>query len=375
MNKMVLHTPTLYSVSSTGKVKEWTVSVEGNPDGSATIIRNHGYHGEKIQRIEKVISNGKNIGKSNETTPYQQAVSEALSLRQKRIDLGFTEVIPNLDTYVETELPMLAQPFEKRKHNIKYPAYVQPKLNGVRCLAKKVSNDKIVYISRKGKEYTTLEHLTPDLLKRMSVGQILDGEIYVHGMTFQNIVRLVKKFRPESTELEYHIYDIAEAGNVKFTDRHVELNMILAGTQLNYKGRLVKVETISVNDEKSVYDMHNIFVSRGYEGVIIRNRDGYYKFDNRSSDLQKYKQFEDAEFEIVGGEEGTGLHEGCVIFRVKNKNNQFFNVYPRGSLEMRKEMYKNIKNYVGKMLTVRYQELSEDGIPIFPVGIEVRDYE
>lgn len=375
MNKMVLHTPTLYSVSSTGKVKEWTVSVEGNPDGSATIIRNHGYHGEKIQRIEKVISNGKNIGKSNETTPYQQAVSEALSLRQKRIDLGFTEVIPNLDTYVETELPMLAQPFEKRKHNIKYPAYVQPKLNGVRCLAKKVSNDKIVYISRKGKEYTTLEHLTPDLLKRMSVGQILDGEIYVHGMTFQNIVRLVKKFRPESTELEYHIYDIAEAGNVKFTDRHVELNMILAGTQLNYKGRLVNVETISVNDEKSVYDMHNIFVSRGYEGVIIRNRDGYYKFDNRSSDLQKYKQFEDAEFEIVGGEEGTGLHEGCVIFRVKNKNNQFFNVYPRGSLEMRKEMYKNIKNYVGKMLTVRYQELSEDGIPIFPVGIEVRDYE
>jgi len=371
MNKMTLHTPTLYSVSSKGKIKEWTISVNSNPDGSATIIRKHGYRGEKIQEIEKTISKGKNIGKANETTPYEQAVSEALSLRQKRLDTGFTETVPNLDTYVETELPMLAQPFEKRKHNIKYPAYVQPKLNGVRCLAKKVSNNKIVYMTRKGKEYTTLEHLTPTLLSIMKVGQILDGEIYIHGMKFQNIVRLVKKLRPESKNLEYHVYDLADS-NMKFTDRFVELCMIAEG---NDKNGIIVVSTPSVKFESEVYAYHNNYVSLGYEGVIIRNRDGMYKFDNRSSDLQKYKQFEDAEFEIVGGEMGTGLHDGCVIFRVKTKKNQFFNVYPRGSLEMRKEMYTNIKSYIGKMLTVRYQELSEDGIPIFPVGIEVRDYE
>lgn len=370
MNDMTLNTPTLYSVTSKGEVKQWTISVKSNKDGSATIIREHGQMGKKIQKIEKVITSGKNLGKSNETSPYEQAVSEALSLRQKRLDTGYTETVPDLETYVETELPMLAQSFEKRKHNIKYPAYVQPKLNGVRCLAKKVSNTKIVYMSRKGKEYNTLEHLTPTLLKIMKVGQILDGEIYVHGMNFQSIVRLVKKLRPESKNLEYHVYDVADP-QMNFCNRNTELNMILD----HDLPKIVNVHTKYVYSENDVYNAHDEFVRQGYEGVIIRNRGGFYRFDNRSADLQKYKQFEDAEFEIIGGESGTGLHDGCVIFTVKTKKNQTFNVYPRGTLESRKEMFRNLKKYIGKQLTVRYQELSEDGIPIFPVGIEVRDYE
>ena len=370
MKDMNLKTPTLYSISSKGKVKEWTISVRSNADGSATIIREHGYVGDKIQKIEKNIKAGKNIGKANETTVYEQAVSEALSLRQKRLDTGYIEEMPNAATHY-VELPMLAQPFQKRKHNIKYPAYVQPKLNGVRCLAKKVAEGKITYMSRKGKEYTTLDHLTPILNKILSVGDILDGEIYIHGMNFQSIVRLVKKYRSESKNLEYHVYDFAKP-NMKFSDRFIELSMIAEGYD---EGGLVVVNTSSAKNEDDVYQYHDLFVRDGYEGVIIRNRDGMYNFDNRSADLQKYKQFEDEEFEIVGGESGTGLHEGCVIFKVRTKHDQTFSVYPKGTLEQRKEMYNNLKKYIGKMLTVRYQELSEDGIPIFPVGIEVRDYE
>lgn len=373
MNKMIFHMPTIYSVSSKGKVKEWTVSVNSNRDGTATIVREHGYHGEKIQVIEKIIRKGKNLGKANETSPYEQAVSEAMSLRQKRLDTGYTESMPNPDTH-HVELPMLAQPFEKSKHRIVYGAYVQPKLNGVRCLAKKVDEKTITYMSRKGKTYDTLDHLTPTLLKVMKVGQIFDGEIYIHGKTFQHIVRLVKKLRPESKTLQYHVYDIADA-TLPFKMRTIELHSRLGNFLPESNREIVLVQTGLADDEAAVKSFHDAFVREGYEGVIIRNADGKYKFDNRSADLQKYKEFFDEEFTIVGGKEGTGLHEGCVIFEVETDSGNTFNVYPRGSLEQRREMFENLDDLIGKQLTVRYQEKSEDGIPIFPVGIVVRDYE
>lgn len=370
MNNMKLKTPTLYSVSSTGKQKEWTISVESNPNGSATIIRNHGFSGAKIQTIEKIISEGKNAGKANATTPYEQAVRDALSMRQKRLDTGYTEEQPDLDNFVPPELPMLAHPFTKRKHNIVYPAFVQPKLDGVRCFAKKVDENTIRFTSRKGKVYDTLDHLVPALLKCMKIGDILDGEIYIHGKTFQHIVRLVKKLRPESATLQFHIYDLAIEG-VEYYNRMTKLWRIVGDKY----PELVFTETKEVLIEDGIYQWHDNWVKQGYEGVIIRNQSGLYKFDNRSADLQKYKEFIDEEFEIVGGESGTGLHEMCVIFTCKNKAGKTFNVYPRGSLQARRDMFGNLAKLVGKSLTVRYQQLSEDGVPIFPIGIVVRDYE
>lgn len=376
MSNSILTTPKLYGVSSKGKLKEWTISVHSNVDGSATIVREHGYVGAKIQRIEKIITSGKNLGKANETTPYEQAVNEALSLRQKRLDVGFTTTKLNVDDFVAPELPMLAHKFVTRKHNIKYPCYVQPKLNGVRCLAKKIDENTIVFTSRKGKKYTTLDHLVPALLENMVVGEILDGEIYIHGKTFQHIVRLVKKLRPESATLQYHVYDMADQ-LMKFETRLLHLEHMLFDKCVGIK----VVKTFIALNEEEVYKYHDQFVREGYEGVIIRNVYGLYKFDNRSADLQKYKEFVDEEFQIIGGRKSDGgLHDGCVIFKcVTNEvgvgKEHIFEVYPKGTLEDRRNMFDNLDKYIGKMLTVRYQELSEDGIPIFPIGIVVRDYE
>ncbi len=376
MDQMKLATPTLYSVSSKGKIKEWTVSVHSNDDGTASIIREHGYTGAKIQKNEKIIKVGKNIGKANETSPYEQSVSEALSMRQKRIDTGFTETVPDLENFAPPELPMLALSFVKRGHNIEYPCLTQPKLNGVRCFAKKVDENTIVYTSRKGKKYDTIDHLTPLLLDRMNIGDILDGEIYIHGKTFQHIVRLVKKLRKESITLQYHVYDMICDGQptMPFYVRSASLRERFGLRQC--EPEIVYVETQTSSSEADVKLMHDEFVRQGYEGVIIRNVDGVYKFDNRSADLQKYKEFFDEEFEIVGGDQGTGLHEGCVIFTCSvGKDGPVFNVYPRGSLQARRDMYNDLPNLIGKQLTVRFQEKSEDNIPIFPIGIVVRDYE
>ena len=92
-------------------------------------------------------------------------------------------------------------------------------------------------------------------------------------------------------------------------------------------------------------------------------------------DLQKYKQFLDDEFEIINYKEGEGNETGCVIWQCETPNSQTFWVRPQGTREEREVLYTNGSKYIGSKLTVRYQELTDDGIPRFPVGLCVRDYE
>ena len=114
-------------------------------------------------------------------------------------------------------------------------------------------------------------------------------------------------------------------------------------------------------------------MEEGYEGIMLRNIEGLYRCNFRSHDLQKYKEFMESEYEIVGAKEGDGRDKGTVIWVCKNEEGKEFSVRPRGTIEMRKEWFENSQEYIGGMLTVIYQELSEMGIPRFPVGKSVRD--
>ena len=116
-------------------------------------------------------------------------------------------------------------------------------------------------------------------------------------------------------------------------------------------------------------------MAAGYEGVIIRNKKGLYRLATRSEDLQKFKEFEDAEFSIVGFTEGEGNEKGAVIWICETEEKKKFRVRPKGTVDDRKELFKKGQTYVGKMLTVKYQELTDEGIPRFPVGLAIRDYE
>ena len=117
-------------------------------------------------------------------------------------------------------------------------------------------------------------------------------------------------------------------------------------------------------------------VNEGYEGLILRNITGEYcEGPSRSKHLQKYKSFQDDEFPIVGYHEGSGLESGCIIWECKISDGTVFSVRPRGTREVRSEYLIKADNYIGKKLTVRFQELSEIGVPRFPVGIDIRDYE
>ena len=118
------------------------------------------------------------------------------------------------------------------------------------------------------------------------------------------------------------------------------------------------------------------YTKEGYEGVIIRNKQGKYAENARSNHLQKLKKFKDEEFEIVNYTTPTqGKEVGCVVWICKTKEGKTFSVRPSGNYEERKKQYNNGKKYIGKMLTVKYQELTNDHVPRFPVGLAIRDYE
>ena len=365
---------TLYATSSKGDIKVWRGSVKDVGDKSIIEYEfglEKGKH--QIQTIE--VTEGKSIGRSNETTPYEQAVKMVESKYKKKRDKGYTEDKNNISTPI---LPMLALSFEKRKHNIKYPCYVQPKIDGVRMTCRMV-NGSIEMFTRRGKPFTLMTHIEDELIKifnNLERGETfyLDGELYSDTLTFQELAGIVRRSSNDEEilkQIHYVVFDCFDLNkpNWDWLDRW---ESIYHSITENYVLRCPKFPAY---DENQIYKWNSDFIEQGYEGTIIRNMEGKYKLNHRSPDLQKYKLFLDDEYEIIGFKEGTNTDEGCVIWECKTPNGLEFSVRPRGTKEQRTEWFDNGESYIGSLLTVRFQELTDDGIPRFPVGITVRDYE
>lgn len=360
--------PTLYGRASTGKIKRWSVEAQGWGDNvNAELTIRHGYLGGAEQDTTREVW-GKNIGKSNETTPFEQAVSEAQSLWNSKTDEGYVTDKDNIPkaAAVELFLPMLAHVWEKRSKYIKMPAYVQPKLDGVRALARKLDG-KVTMWSRKGKLIDIPVEIIKSLEEYLDEGQETDGELYVHGWTFQRIVSAVKKYRDDTALLQYHIYDCPDK-KLGFHERFVE-----GLTEGSMSDNLIKVSTTLIEELEEATEHLELALQNDYEGLMVRNYSSTYKYKHRSNDLQKMKKFFDAEYVVVGVEEASGKDAGTAVFVCETEAGQKFNVRPMGTREQRTEYFDNFyEKYKGQMLTVKYQELTDDGIPRFPVGLHFR---
>jgi ATP-dependent DNA ligase len=374
--------PILYAVASTGKQKCWSIKINELSNGHVELIVSHGYVNHTITTNTRIITCGKNIGKKNETTAFQQAESEAKSLWNKKIDTGYKEESDNSTessdckipstTISSPPLPMLAHDFNKRGKDIVFPCYAQRKLDGVRCVA--IPNNGLY--SRNSKQFPGLEHIKNEINK-LPNNILLDGELYSDVLGFQEIVGLVKKVKlsAEDIEKQKHIYlfvyDIIQEDKT-YTERNKLLETIFKKNNFIY---IHNLHTDICENITHVEELHAKYTEEGYEGLILRNKDGLYKTNFRSKDLQKYKHFQDDDYKIVDFQEGDGLEKGCVIWHCITPEGITFKCRPRGTHEDRKRMFLSAKNYVGKKLTVRFQELSDDKVPRFPVGICIRDYE
>jgi len=347
---------TLYKKDTKGNVRYLYIYT----DKKGYLNRESGIVDTEKPILEAKLCKGKNIGKSNETSPVQQAISEANSIIKKKLDEGYFMTKDEAENG-NVILPMLAKSYNDEKHKIDWStAYIQPKLDGMRCLAHVSANGDVKLISRDGKIITTAQHIM-DELSSIKEDIVLDGELYAHGLSFQENMKL-KKHNPE--KIKFHVYDLIS--NECFTDRSSKLiNLVVDFTTVNI------VHTIVLNSEDEIGFWHSDNIQNGYEGSIIRWGDDGYKVNGRSSNLLKYKDFLDIDAEIIDivpAEQRTTW--GVPVLRYNNKE---FRSGTKMSFKDKEDLLTNKKDYIGKVANIRFFEYSDDGIPRFPVMIGIHE--
>jgi len=375
----IVYTETLYGATKTDANYEWTVTVEqseetnkkGQSIGKIHITR--GLLDGKKTTTTTVIKVGKNIGKVNETTPVEQAISEAESKRNKKLDDGYALSIEESRSKFDVQLkPMLAQSYDKHATKITYPCYVQPKLDGIRCLARR-KGESITLLSRQGKVLDLVPHINEALLRILEDGECADGELYVHGWEFQRVISAIKKTSEDTPLIEYHIYDFPDMKN-KDTPFYKRFRGTRKRQIVESNSKVQCVDTRLVHNIEELFQYEEQAVSKNYEGIMARNGEGLYLFGYRSYDLQKVKRFEDAEFKIVAVTDGISIEENCAIFTCLTEDGQEFSVRPIGTHDERKMMFENKDTYLGCWLTVKFQGRSNENVPRFPVGLRIREH-
>lgn len=374
---MVLMEKFLYKQDSKGKIRQWRGYVDSAPNNRFIMGVETGLvDGNKTANRPRIYWQGKQ-GRDAKG----QAMFELESKVSKKRDEGYFDTIQEAkDTLVI--LPMLALDFTKRSHDVSYPAIGQRKFDGVRCMASINPDGSVSLKSRKGKEFPHMNHLRQQIasLRGIPDGAFLDGELYSDTLTFQEVVGLVRRetLKPgdedKLKQISFRLYDMLDPDDRKagFQKRYDGLKKILGS---NPPKNLILTENFELNDKADVKKYHDQFVDEGYEGIMIRNKDGEYGINKRSKHLQKFKEFFDQEFEIVGYEEGKGNAEGTVIWICITENGDLFSAQPTGTVAERTEYFKNGDDYIGATLTVRYFEMTDDGIPRFPKGVAIRNYE
>ena len=304
------------------------------------------------------ICKSKNLGKSNETTPEQQAVIEMESKIKEKLQ----------EDYFKTEeeamnsqviLPMLAKNYKDEKKKIDWSnCYIQPKLDGQRMLAICTKDGGVTLLSRDGvdiqKAHGSLQHIIDDL-STIKQDVILDGEAYCHSEedNFQDIMKAIKKYRPGISELvKYHVYDKVSTNG--FKERTVR-------EYIKDLSSCKEVSTYEVLNEDMMIKYHEIFLKDGYEGSVIRYGNEGYKLNGRSSNLLKYKDFQDSDYLIVDVIPAENRPEWGMI--VCQSQYGVFSATPKMSHEKRKEILLNKKEYIGKTAVITHFGFTESGLP------------
>ena len=283
--------------------------------------------------------------------------------------------------------PMLAYPVSDKPIDYTQPVFMQPKLDGVRCLiqAEQVNHFsrpieyEVKAYSRTGKEWKNIDHILQGLKPFFQANPyvILDGELYNHALKddFEKIISCVRKTKPtdadraESRKLvQFHCYDIVDE-TLDFQSRSIRLNTLLKPT---YGVKLVKTIVTPTESQAKVNHARNL--DSGYEGSILRLNDVYQC--KRSHSLCKFKDFHDAEAVLVDWVEGKGKRKGTIgkFMAVDSEGNKF-GMPVMDNFKKLQTMFKEMQSWVGKEATFTYFERTKAGSYRHPLFKAIRDYE
>lgn len=289
--------------------------------------------------------------------------------------------------------PMLAYPVSDKPIDYTKLVFMQPKLDGVRCviqyenrtlknvddLSGQLTENVVVAYSRTGKEWKNIDHILQSLepFFQANPNVILDGELYNHALRddFEKIISCVRKQKPtaidraESRKLvQFHCYDIVEE-SVEFKYRNKWLQTFLKPT---YGIKLVATEYVV--DEEDAGMLHELCLENGYEGSILRTNDTYQC--KRSYSLRKFKDFHDAEAVITDWVEGKGKRKGTIgKFMAIDADGNTFGMPVMDNFKKLQTMFKEMQGWVGKQATFTYFERTKAGSYRHPLFKAIRNYE
>lgn len=386
----------LYGIDSKGRIKLWKAYTTyiPNTDDHIEVIAVWGLQEGKAQTKVTLIKAGKNLNRANATTKVQQADIKLNTMYNEQLDSGYVQDINDLydQDKIEAALrPTLAHTWNDKKHlygldlrGMFVKSLVgQYKLNGVRCFAKKVAEDKIEYKSRSGQVFKDFPHITRLLLPVMELHDLLDGELYTHGVPLEAIVSTITGQDDRDVSiLQYHVYDSIQARYLQTLDVYTTngcnyLNRFLIGFTISDNPYVFKVQTVDLPDYESIIEMHSDAVRDGYEGIMIRDLLSEYQFNQRSSNLLKYKIMLTDEFlikDVYLAENDSSKVQIVVENHLKGDGSTFELSSVLGDRLVSKELYYHNKDSViGRYITVDYQALSVHGVPVFGVGVCLRE--
>jgi DNA ligase-1 len=270
----------------------------------------------------------------------------------KKTKQGYTTTIPAS----VPDLPMLASTYNPSA--LPDEVFIQPKLDGIRCVATSTTMR-----TRRNEPINSLPHIQ-EALSTLPPGIRLDGELYCHGKSFQEHLSIVKRDTPHKdfSQMSYHVFDV-QAQDMPFSERYKLLFNTLDALSSQY---ILPVKTFLCAKEFIPATARLHFSD--YEGAIIRDPNGQYQNNHRSSSLQKYKWHETAECQIVDIiAPKTGRSEGAAIFICRHPDTgQQFKAVPKISIYLRKSIYEDRSSLIGYWARVTYDALSDKGVPLKP---------
>jgi DNA ligase-1 len=395
--------PRLFKRTLTGALQYWDIYVVHHATYSEILVE-YGQEGTASpQRTSDRITKGKNIGRSNETTAQQQAEAEARSRWEKQVKKGYVEDRSQAlagECDLDGIVPMLAHPFSEHGHKISWPAIVQPKLDGIRCVAIVTGNGVKLY-SRTRKLIESMKHIEHELFeiwRATGTDYVFDGELYNHDIkvgakaellhlpegdaeivanqvVFEEIVSAVRKhgYAPETAcRIQYHIYDLIDTSMAALERQLILDDLFMHVPSAAGASFLRRVSTALASSKKDMDSLYAAYMEMGYEGAMVRQAAAAYE-NRRSYALQKVKEFQDSEFSIVDVKEGRGRMAGHGIFVCEMDSGKRFDCKMAGDTSFLKVVLRNKDEFVGKRLTVQYQGFySKTGLPRFPVGLRIR---
>lgn len=351
----------IYKKDNKGNIRYLDIEAYGNK-----IIQRSGILGTENEVEHIKVAKPKNVGKANATTAEQQAISEVISTITSKLQEGYFNSIKEAEQQVVI-LPMLAKSYKDEVKKIDWDnCFIQPKFDGMRCLAHIKKDGSVTLISRDGRTIENMNHIVKEL-SSIKQDVILDGELYAHGLSFQENMKLIKKYRKDESEsVKYHVYDMVSDEN--FFDRVNKAHTIVVRLKPSY---IETVFTAKISKKEDIKNSHTANLINGYEGSMIRWGNEGYKVNSRSSNLLKYKDFQDIDAVITDVTAAEQRPEWGVP--TLEYNGKTFRAGLKYSHEDRKEFLTNKDKYIGKIANIRFFEYTDDGLPRFPIMVGIHE--